>query len=234
MASRDEVAAARVVARNAALRESRRALREWLRHPGEIVPWIGLSALIAATLLVCTLVVAAIASPDPSLAGQLIAADPSARTGDFLFVLGRNGTVLALHLMVCVATYLVRRSLPLQAGELRGLQRAVHHHAAKPALLIVAGLTAFSLLQQAVTLGHTLADVAADSHTSPALILVRLLPHAAPELTAVFLPLAAVMWLEKRERSQDLLAATIVCAVIAIPVVILSAWIEVAVASRFF
>ncbi|EHN11487.1 hypothetical protein PAI11_16450 [Patulibacter medicamentivorans] len=234
MASRDEVAAARVVARNAAVRESRGALRQWLRHPLEILPWVGLSALIAATLLVCTLVVAAIASPDPSLAGQLIAADPTVRTSDFLFVLGRNGTVLALHLMVCFATYLVRRSLPLQAAEMRGLQGVVHRHAATPALLVVAALTAFSLLQQAVTLGHTLADVAAESHTSPALILVRLLPHAAPELTAVFLPLAAVMWLEQKQRSQDLLAATIVCAVIAIPVVILSAWIEVAVASRFF
>jgi hypothetical protein len=233
MATSEQVAAARLVARDAAVRDTRAALRSWLRSPAQLAPWVGLSALIAALLLVATFVVALVATPHPG-GGTLIAADPSTRLSDGLFVLGRNLTVLALHLMVCLATYLVRRSLPLQATGLRGVQGWVHRHAAGPALLVVVLLTLFSLVQQALALGQALADSSASEGLSVAGLLLRLLPHAAPELVAVFLPLAAVIWLEHRGRGRELLAAIAACTIVAVPVVALSAWLEVAVASRFF
>jgi hypothetical protein len=233
MGTSDQVAAARLVARDAAVRDTRTALRSWLRAPAQLVPWVGLSALIAALLLVATYVVALLVTPQPD-AGTLIAADPSARASDGLFVLGRNLTVLALHLLVCFATYLVRRSLPLQADGLGGVQGWVHRRAAGPALLVVVLLTLFSLAQQALTLGHALADASGPAGLSVAGLLVRLLPHAVPELVAVFLPLAAVIWLERRGRGRELLAAIAVCTAVAVPVIVASAWFEVAVASRLF
>jgi lipopolysaccharide export LptBFGC system permease protein LptF len=142
--------------------------------------------------------------------------------------------VLLLHLLVCFATYLVRRSLPLQAHEMSGVQGWVHRHAGTPALLSVVALTVFSIVQQALNLGHALADVAGQGTMTQAEILVRLLPHALPELIAVFLPLAAVMWLESRARNRELLAAVAACTVVAVPIVVLSAFVEVVVASDFF
>lgn len=233
MATSEEVAAARLVARDAAVRDTRGALRSWLRAPSQLLPWVALSALIAALLLVATLAVAVLSTPHPD-GGTLIAADPSTRFSDGLFVLGRNLTVLALHLLVCFATYLVRRSLPLQADGFRGVQGWVHRHAAGPALLVVVLLTLFSLVQQALTLGHALADASGPAGLTPAGLLLRLLPHAVPELVAVFLPLAAVIWLEHQGRHRDLLAAMATCTIVAVPVVALSAWVEVAVASRLF
>jgi hypothetical protein len=233
MASSEQVAAVRLVARDAAVTDTRAAVRAWVRSPGQLAGWVALSALIASALLLATYVVALVVTPQPD-AGTLIAADPSARLGDGLFVLGRNLTVLALHLLVCFATYLVRRSLPLQADGLGGVQGWVHRHAAGPALLVVVLLTLFSLAQQALTLGQALADAADGTGMCVAGLLVRLLPHALPELTAVFLPLAAVIRLERRGRGRDLLAAMAVCTIVAVPVIVLSAWLEVAVASRLF
>jgi hypothetical protein len=233
MATHEEMIAARTAARDAAILDTRDALRSWLSRPSQLLPWVGLSALVAGILLVSTYLVSVTATPSPA-AGSLIAADPGARWEDFGFVLGRNLTVLLLHLLVCFATYLVRRSLPLQAHELSGVRGWVHRHAATPALLMVVALTVFSIVQQAVNLGGTLADVAATGTMTQAQVLVRLLPHALPELVAVFLPLAAVMWLESRDRNRELLAAVAACTLIAVPVVVLSAYVEVVVASDFF
>ncbi|CAB4894376.1 unannotated protein [freshwater metagenome] len=233
MAATDEVTAARLAARDAAVADTRAALSSWLRRPSQLLPWVGLSAVVSAILLLGTYIVAITTPADPS-GGALIAADPSARWVDFGFVLGRNFTVLLLHLLVCFATYLVRRSIPIQAGELSGVQGWVHRHAQRPALLVVIALTVFSIVQQALNLGHGLASVAAQGQYTEAGILVRLLPHAVPELVAVFLPLAAVVWLEAKDRNRDLLAAVAACTVVAVPVIVVSAWIEVAVASSFF
>lgn len=233
MAITDEMTAARAAARTAAIADTRVALRSWMRNPSQLLPWAGLATLIAGVLLVATYLVSVTASPSSST-GSLIASDPSARWQDFVFILGRNFTVLLLHLMVCFATYLVRRSLPLQADELTGFQGWIHRHASTPALILIVALTGFSILQQAVNLGDALASVAAQGSMTQAGILVRLLPHALPELIAVFLPLAAALWLESRDRNRDLLAAVAACTIIAVPVVIASAFVEVVVASSFF
>lgn len=233
MAASDEVTAARLAAREAAIADTKAALASWLRRPSQLLPWVGLSAIVSAILLLATYIVAITTTADPT-GGGLIAADPSSRWVDFGFVLGRNFTVLLLHLLVCFATYLVRRSIPIQEGELSGVQAWIHRHAQRPALIMVIALTVFSIFQQAVNLGHGLSSVTAMLPLGEGQILLRLLPHAVPELIAVFLPLAAVVWLEAKDRNRDLLAAVAACTVVAIPVIIVSAWLEVAVASNFF
>lgn len=233
MAAREDVTAARLAAREAAILDTRAALRSWFRRPGALLPWFAISALVSAILLLATYITATTVQADPT-GGGLIAADPSSRWVDFGFVLGRNFSVLLLHLLVCFATYLVRRSIPIQEGELSGFQRWIHRHAQRPALLLVIALTVFSMLQQAANLGYGLSSVTAMMSMSEGQVLVRLLPHAVPELVAVFLPLAAVIWLEVKGRNQDLLAAVAACTLIAIPLIVVSAWLEVSVASNFF
>ncbi len=53
-------------------------------------------------------------------------------------------------------------------------------------------------------------------------------------MSAIFLPLAAVLWLEREDRSHELLAAVVACTLIALPIIVYSAWVEVYVASAFF
>jgi uncharacterized membrane protein SpoIIM required for sporulation len=62
---------------------------------------------------------------------------------------------------------------------------------------------------------------------SPGLLLVALLPHAVPELTALFLPLAAWIIASRRGQWHQLLAATFVTVAIAVPVLVASAVVEV-------
>ena len=84
----------------------------------------------------------------------------------------------------------------------------------------VAAATLFSLGTQAYALGMTASSVADANGISPALLLVSLLPHAVPELTALFLPLAAWLLASRRGAWDELLAATFVTTAIAIPVII--------------
>jgi uncharacterized membrane protein SpoIIM required for sporulation len=58
-------------------------------------------------------------------------------------------------------------------------------------------------------------------------LIVTLLPHAVPELTALFLPLAAWIIASRRGEWNQLLAATFVTVAIAVPMLVVSALIEV-------
>ena len=61
---------------------------------------------------------------------------------------------------------------------------------------------------------------------SPELLIVGLLPHALPELTALFLPLAAWTIASRSGAWKDLLAATLVTTGLAVPVLVATAFIE--------
>ena len=54
-----------------------------------------------------------------------------------------------------------------------------------------------------------------------------MLPHALPELTALFLPLAAWLIASRRGEWNQLLAATFITVILAIPVLVMAAMIEV-------
>ncbi len=89
------------------------------------------------------------------------------------------------------------------------------------------GATGFSLTMQAYRIGSAAADDAAALHVSPALLLLGLLPHALPELVALFLPLAAWMVASRRGEWEGLLAATLVTVALAVPVLVAAAVWEV-------
>ena len=146
---------------------------------------------------------------------------------DVLQILTRNALVLALHAMACVAGFIAGSSLPLQAQSHTGLKRALHEHGGRFAIIFVIAATTFSLSAQAVVLGGETASVAAALHTSPGILLVVLLPHALIELTALFLPLAAWIIASRRGEWHQLLAATLVTVAIAVPMLVVSALIEV-------
>ena len=62
---------------------------------------------------------------------------------------------------------------------------------------------------------------------SRGVLILTLLPHALPELIALFLPLAAWLLARRRDRWEELLAATFATVAIAIPVLVVAAFVEV-------
>ena len=204
--------------------DTRATLRAWNARPLPVVgAWAAASLGVAALLLGATWVVALLSVPDPFS----FANGDNGGWRDFGFILYRNGLVLALHAMACVAGFIAGSSLPVVAEGYHGFWRRVHDHAGRAAMAFVAAATLFSLGTQAYALGMTASGVADANGVTPALLLVSLLPHAVPELTALFLPLAAWLLASRRGAWDELLAATFVTTAIAIPVIIASAAVEV-------
>jgi hypothetical protein len=102
----------------------------------------------------------------------------------------------------------------------------VHDRAGPLAIGFVVLATLFSLATQAYALGQGASNLSGELGVSPPLLLAGLLPHALPELTALFLPLAAWTLAARREAWQELLAATFVTVAIAVPVLIAAAAVE--------
>lgn len=98
------------------------------------------------------------------------------------------------------------------------------------AIAFVVGATAFSLMTQAYALGGYTSTVAAALGISPAVLLLAVIPHALPELTALFLPLAAWTLASRAGEWHKLLAATFVTVAVAVPILILCALWEIFVA----
>jgi hypothetical protein len=212
--------------------DTRRALARWRRAPVSVLaPWTLGALAVAGVLLIVVWIVAELASPDPSGAYFPGVSYP-ATGGDFAWVLYRNGLVLALHALACVAGFMAGSSLPTASQGYTGLMRKVHDRAGPLAIGFVILATIFSLCTQAYALGHGAADLAGELDLPPALLLVGLLPHALPELTALFLPLAAWTLASRRGAWQDLLAATFVTVAIAVPVLIAAAAVETWVSPR--
>jgi hypothetical protein len=206
--------------------DTRRALTRWRRRPQRVlVPWALGALAVAVALLATVWVVATLAEPDPS-GFTLPGVSHPATTGDFAFVLYRNGLVLALHALACVAGFIAGSSLPKVAEGYSGLWRRVHDRAGPLAIGFVVFATLFSLATQAYALGHAASDISARLGLSPFVLLLGLLPHALPELTALFLPLAAWTLASRRGQWQDLLAATIVTVAIAVPILLAAAAVE--------
>jgi Stage II sporulation protein M len=207
--------------------DTKAALARWRRRPGSVLlPW-GLGSLAVATaLLAATWVVARVSVPDPLLVSFPGISRP-ATLGDFGFLLYRNGLVLALHAMACVAGFMAGASMPQLAAARTGISRAVHEHAGRFAILFVVAATIFSLATQAYVLGSLTATLSSHLEMPPGLLLIGLAPHALPELTALFLPLAAWTLASRRGEWNQLLAATFVTTAVALPVLAASAIVEV-------
>ena len=207
--------------------DTRAALRRWNARPGSVLlPWIGLSVAIALFLLLAVYAVARLSPADPT-ALDFPGVNRPATWGDYGHILYRNGLVLALHAMACVAGFIAGSALPLSAAHRSGLSRWVHEKAGPLAIAFVMAATVFSLSTQAFIVGGTAATYAAELHIGPGMLMIGLLPHALPELAALFLPLAAWIIASRRGEWNQLLAATFVTVSLSIPVLMIAALVEV-------
>lgn len=199
--------------------DTRRTLRRWNDDPWPVaLSWTAGAAAITAGLLGAVLVVALLSTPDPT---------PVALPDSVAEILRRNALVLALHAMACVAGFIAGSALPREAARHTGLWRTVHDHAGPAAIVFVVGATTFSLVSQAYVLGGSLATLAAQEQMAPALLLWAILPHALPELVALFLPLAAWLRASRSGAWHELLAATFATVLIAVPLLVGAAYVEV-------
>jgi hypothetical protein len=212
--------------------DTRETLKRWNASPSTALrPWALASLTVVALLLAATWAVATLSTPDPSGAGFPGVSRP-ATLGDFGFVLFRNGLVLALHSLACVAGFMAGSSLPQVAEGYTGLWRRIHELAGPMAIAFVAAATLFSLATQAYALGGGASTLAAELHVPPIVLIVGILPHALPELFALFLPLAAWTLASRAGRWEQLLAATFVTTAIAIPILVIAGAVETWVSPR--
>jgi uncharacterized membrane protein SpoIIM required for sporulation len=188
--------------------------------------WVALSLSIAACLLVAVWFVAGLLTPDPTPVHISSLTEPS-KAADLLPILWRNSLVLALHGFACVAGFIAGATMPIAADQRTGISRWVHVKAAEFAILFVCAVTLFSLSTQALFLGFQCSTISYQFDVSRLTLILTVLPHALLELTALFLPLAAWLIASRRGEWNQLLAATFVTVLIAIPCLILAATIEV-------
>jgi hypothetical protein len=208
------------------LADTRATLDAWNERPGPVVGrWVAAALAIAVVLLGAVWLIALVSTPD--VLQSFLALDTRPDLGQVMHVVGRNALVLALHAFACVAGFIAGSSLPHEALQRSGRSRWVHEKAGPLAIVFVVGATAFSLLTQAFVLGQGTASLAAQLDISPGLLLAGLLPHALPELVALFLPLAAWIIASRRRDWHELLAATLVTVVLAVPVLVAAAFVEV-------
>ena len=209
------------------MEDTRATLESWSRRPWQVLrAWIALSLAVALTLLGAVWVVSGLLTPDLTpihLAGLTHPAEPD----DLLPILWRNSLVLALHGTACVAGFIAGASMPIAAAQRTGFNRWVHVKAGEFAILFVAAVTLFSLGTQALYLGFQGSTLAYQLQISNFELILSVLPHALPELTALFLPLAAWLIASRRGEWNQLLAATLVTVLLAIPVVLMAAVVEV-------
>jgi hypothetical protein len=209
------------------MRDTRATLESWSERPGQVLrAWIGLSLAIAFALLGATWVVAGLLTPDLTpvhIAGLTYPSAPD----DMLPILYRNSLVLALHATACIAGFIAGASMPIAAAERTGLSRWIHVKAGELAILFVCAVTFFSLSTQALYLGFQGSTLAYQLQISRLELILSVLPHAIPELTALFLPLAAWLIASRRGEWNQLLAATLITVMLAIPTLVLAAAIEV-------
>jgi hypothetical protein len=209
------------------MRDTRLALADWNGRPWTALRgWVALSLAIALALLGAVWVVAGLLTPDITpihLPGLTEPSDP----GDLAPILWRNSLVLALHATACIAGFIAGASMPIAAAQRTGVSRWVHVKAGELAILFVCAVTLFSLSTQALYLGFQGATISYQLHISIGVLLLSVLPHAILELTALFLPLAAWLIASRRGEWNQLLAATLITVLIAIPALVVAATIEV-------
>lgn len=209
------------------LRDTWETLELWRSRPWAVLRgWVALSLAIALTLLAAVWVVSGFLTPDITPI-HLPGLNEPTHLSDLRPILWRNSLVLALHATACVAGFIAGASMPLAAAQRTGLSRWIHVKMGEIAILFVCGVTLFSLSTQAFILGFQGATISHQLHISRAVLILSVLPHAILELTALFLPLAAWLIASRRGQWNQLLAATLITVLLAVPTLVAAAAIEV-------
>ena len=209
------------------LEATRSTFERWNSRPAAVLGgWATLSAAIAVGLLVAVWAVSALITPDPT-PYYIPGLEGEAGIDNVAGVLFRNSIVLALHATACVAGFIAGASMPIAAAQRSGLSRWVHLKAGQLAIFFVGAVTLFSLTTQALALGFQGATISDQLGVAPWQLILSVVPHAFPELVALFLPLAAWLIASRRGEWDQLLAATLVTVAVAIPILVLSALVEV-------
>ena len=202
-----------------------RALAGWR----EIGRWSVIAGAVAAVLLSSVALIAA------HLPGSYVAGLGSGlftrhhSFGDVLYVFRRNLLVLGIHLCACWIGAIIGRPHtppPARWGRVGALHRPVPAWMGRVALLYALLITLLSVAVQATALGRQLADLSRAAHISCTHLLVLVLPHAAPELVAVFLPLGLFLLEARRGRLDRLGPWSLQAAALALPVLLCAAVIE--------
>ena len=208
------------------IRDTRETLAAWhANHWRILLPWFAGALAVAGVLLGAVWVVAQLSTPDPSPIG-LAGVTHVSTLADAGPILYRNSLVLALHAMACVAGFIAGSSLPQVSASKTGIWRKVHDTAGPAAITFVAAATTFSLSTQAYALGMRTADLSYHLNIPSWQLLLTLLPHAIPELVALFLPLAAWLIASRKDDWHHLMAATFVTVAIAVPMLLAACAIE--------
>ena len=137
--------------------------------------------------------------------------------------------MLGIHLCACwIGAILGRpyRPAPDSLGRLGRLHRPVPDWMGRAALLWALLVTLLSVGVQALALGRLLADISLAADIPRLELLVLVLPHAVPELLAVFLPLGLFLLEARRGRLERLGLWSLQAAAIALPVLLCAAAIE--------
>jgi hypothetical protein len=209
------------------MQDTREAFDAWNGRPwGVLRGWVALSLAIALLLLAAVWIVAGMLPADLTPI-RMPGLGEESQPADMLPILWRNSLVLALHATACVAGFIAGASMPIAAEQRRGISRWVHIQTAKFAIVFVAAVTLFSLSTQAFYLGFQCNTIAFQLDISNGTLIASVLLHAIPELTALFLPLAAWLIASRRGEWNQLLAATFITVLLAIPVLVASAAVEV-------
>ena len=205
----------------------RATLENWQHDPWPVLrKWFLVAAAIGTLLLCGVYVVSSLIKPDTGF-NYVPTMPDGPEPGHVLAIVGRNSLVLALHAFACIAGFIAGVSLPLAAESKKGISRWVHERARPVAFAWVVLVTCFSLLTQTLLLGIYGSTLAESLAISPGTLIILTVPHALLELTAVFLPLAAWTLASRRDEWDQLLAATMVTVLIAIPMLFASAIWEV-------
>jgi hypothetical protein len=209
----------------AATQFSGRAPAGW----AEVGRWAAIAGVVAAVLLGSVALIAADlpGSLDAGVGSGLLSRHHS--LGDVLYVFRRNLLVLGIHLCACwIGAIIGRRHepAPVRWGWVGALNRPVPAWMGRLALVYALLVTMLSVAVQATALGRQLADVSRAANISSTHLLVLVLPHAVPELVAVFLPLGLFLLEAQRGRLDRLGAWSLQAAAIALPVLLCAAAIE--------
>lgn len=149
--------------------------------------------------------------------------------GDVLNVFGRNLLVLGIHLCACWIGAIIgrpHRPAPAQWGWVGALHRPVPAWMGRAALYYALAVTLLSVAVQALALGRQLAALSEMVGIPSTHLLVLVLPHAVPELVAVFLPLGLFLLEARRGRLDRLGRWSLQAAALALPLLLCAAMIE--------